>query len=1148
MKIIIKYYLRDIAASLLLLMFAMNSTAQERFTPFDDLPGLNKSYKPAFSDDFPSWAKMLYRTPVNYNDISNAFNEYMLLHPGEKNAVIRYFKLWSRAVESYVLADGSILLPDMGRYYQTLHETRAGGRRQASSPQTTNSDWTFLGPKETFWLNESGSPNAPGSCPWQVNVYSFDVAASDNNIIYCGTETGFVNKTTNKGIDWTLLAPDYYFGGSVTAVAVHPANPDEVYVAAGNQVHKSTDGGATWSPLLPAGGLFYADRLKLDQANPQKILAASANGLYISTDGGATWTQKWSAPVYDAEFKANDNSQVFALTRNAGKFSLISSADGGSTFQVQPSFPTNITESSGGLLAVTSANPDMMLAILLSANNTPYLLKGTNSGGTWSWVLQATGGTGSFGMNNGQGYFDLVLDTSPNNANTILVGTTTLYKSINGGSSFNAIGGYAGNYSIHPDIQDIRMLPSGETWVSTDGGMNLTLDNFSSAANYFVRVNGIIGSDMWGFDQGWNEDIVVGGRYHNGNTAIAGFYQPKALRMGGAESPTGWVLQGKSRHVAFNDLGNGWILPVTATAKPQGRFIFSKYPNMDEYGGRRGNMVFHPNYYGTVYLGEGNGFWKSTDMGVTWDLLYTFTGRVRYLQISYSNPGVVYADVVSTGLMKTTDGGLTWVSKPALTAAPYGNSNWKGKLFFAISPSDPNLIYACLQNGTWSADLGKVFRSSDGGDTWNDFSGSLQEYLKCMVIQPGPSGEEIVYLFTNAKNGKDAKVFYRKASMPDWASFARNYPSGTSVNLALPFFRDGKLRLAGNNGVWESPMLEPEFTPIVNPWVEKPFYDCMTDTLYFDDHSILNHAGASWHWDISPAPAWMENPDIRNPKVVLGNPGTYDISLTVTKNGNSYAKSIPAMVSATTCPSIYDCNNPAELPKDIWSLIYVDSEETGDPGYAVMSFDNNPSTIWHTAWSSGNAPFPHEIQIGLGQPYRISKFTYLTRQDSENGRIKDYKLYISTDSLDWGDPVKTGQFVNTSAPQTIVLDTAKAGRFFRLVALSEVNGNPWASAAEFTLVGCVDYPAGTVNSGKGSGLAAFPVPSSGIVNISLPGGADFRYSIVSASGIVVEQGTIGNNNGFHSFSLGNKTAGVYFIILTDTQGVTYRVRVIKKED
>ena len=367
------------------------------------------------------------------------------------------------------------------------------------------------------------------------------------------------------------------------------------------------------------------------------------------------------------------------------------------------------------------------------------------------------------------------------------------------------------------------------------------------------------------------------------------------------------------------------------------------------------------------------------------------------------------------------------------------------------------------------------------------------------------------------------------------------------VNLALPFFRDAKLRSAGNCGVWSSPMQETDFKPIVNPWVEKAHYDCMTDTLYFDDHSIMDHTGAAWHWSISPAPVWIENPDIRNPRVVLGNPGIYDVSLTVTQNGQAYTRSIPGMVTATTCPSIYDCNNPDVLPKSIWSLLYVDSEELNYPGYAVMSFDNDPSTIWHTAWSTGDVPYPHEIQIALGQEYWIYKFIYLTRQDGENGRIKDYELYISDDTLNWGIPVKTGQFVNTSAPQTVVLDSAKAGRFFRLKALSEVNGNPWASAAEFSLVGCVNYPAGTEKVPASNSLVAFPVPTDGCVNLSLPPGDRFNYRLVSSAGQVVEQGSIEHPSATYILSLANKHAGVYYFILTDKSGVTYRIKVLKKD-
>ncbi len=1139
-----KYFLKT-SLLLLICMPGKMAECQIQYTPYDNLPGICKSYKPSYEESFPYWAKLLYSFPVNFNEISKEYRQYNSLQRDEKTAVERYFKIWSKVIEPLSLEDGTIRLPDVDQYYRNLDEARKEPGHGSRAFSINASAWTFLGPKETFWLNESGAATPPSSCPWQANVYSFDVANSNNNIIYAGTETGYMNKTTDKGVNWQLAGQNYPFGGGITAVAVHPSNPGIVYAAAGKQVHKTTDGGITWTPMLLSGNLFYADRLKIDPLNPLKVVAASSDGLYISTDGGLTWVRKWTAPVYDIEFMPNDNSQVFGLTRANSKFSLIISADGGQTFQAQAAFPNTIPESSGGLLAMTPANPNMMLAILLSANNTPYLLKGTLTGSLWSWVLLATGSTSSFPMNNGQGYFDLAMEISPVNESSFFVGTTTLYKTVNGGTSFNAVGGYSGSFSIHPDIQDMKMLPNGDTWVSTDGGMNLSTDNFTLASNYFPRVNGLTGSDMWGFDQGWNEDILVGGRYHNGNTAISDFYQPKALRMGGAESPTGWVLQGKSRHVAFDDLGNGWILPQSAEGKPEGRFIFSKYPNMDEYGGRRSNLVLHPNYYGTLFLGEGTGFWKSTDMGVTWDLLYNFPARVRYLQISYSNPQVIYADIVGGGLCRSQDGGVTWTLKPSLTSPPYGTTAWKGKLFIAISPVDENLIYACLQNGTWSADIGKVLKSADGGDTWQDWTGTLSEYMKCMVVQPDSAGNDLVYLFTNATNGKTAKVFYRKAGFADWVSYNNNFPAGMTVNLALPFFRDGKLRVAGNGGVWESPMADTIYNPIVNPWIEKAHYDCIMDTLFFDDHSITDHSGVSWQWSITPAPSWIDNSSVRNPRVVLGNPGTYDVSLTVIKNGLSYSKTVSGMVDATNCPSIYNCDNPAEIPKDMWSLVYVDSEEHNYPGLAAMSFDDDPTTIWHTRWSTGTDPYPHQIQIGLHTRYKISKFTYLPRNDGENGRIKNYELYVSDDTLQWGTPVKTGFFVNTAAPQTVTLDTIKAGSYIRLVALSEVNGNPWASAAEFSLTGCVDWPAGVSSDAFRNELTAFPVPTSGVVEVTLPAGDRFHFKVVSSTGRLLGEGMIENSSGSWQFDLGKNSKGVYLFQLTNERDVTYRVKVVK---
>ena len=1129
---------------LLMCILFKPAVAQIQYTPYDNLPGIIKSYKPAYQNDYPAFAKMLYQYPVNYFDIKREFESYESSHKGIKSPEIRYYKIWQRAIEPFVQDDGSIELPDMDAYYKRLFQSQLNAENITGSK--SNSDWTFLGPKETFWLNESGSPQIPLACPWQVNVYSFDIAPTDSNIIFCGTETGFVNKTSDKGLNWELVAPNYFFGGAVTAVAIHPTNEDIVFVTAGNQVHKTTDGGSTWTPLLPVGGLFQTNRIKINPFNPNVIIAAAQTGVFKSSDGGTTWSSSMPLLTYDIEFKTDDADWVFVISKENGKFKVYMSGDGGTSFIPQLDFPTDITDVSGGMLAVTADNPDVMLAVMLSSDNTPYLYKGTLFGASWLWDLLATGQTAQFPMNNGQGYFDLILEISPIDESLIFAGTTTLFKSTNGGQQFSAVGGYSGNFAIHPDIQDFKILPGGETWVSTDGGFSITTDNFTNTNNYEARNNGLVGSDMWGFDQGWNEDIVVGGRYHNGNTAVTDFYQPKALRMGGAESPTGWVLQGKSRHVAFNDLGNGWILPPTAETEPEGRFIFSKYPNMDEYGGRRSNMVFHPNFYGTIYLGEGNGFWKSIDMGVTYDLLYDFNAKVRYLQISYSNPDVIYADVVGQGLYKSYDGGLNWESKPSLTSSQYGGSYWKGKLFFSISHYNENVIYACLQNGTWTSDIGEIYRSTDGGDTWEDWTGSLEEHTKCLVIQPASDDKDLVYLFTSARNGQSAKVFYRNEDMTDWEEFADNYPAGMVVNLALPFYRDSKLRVAGSGSIWESPMEETEYTPIINPWVEKSFYNCMTDTLYFDDHSIMNHDGVSWEWEITPEPEFINDAFIRNPKVVLGAPGTYNVNFKVTKNGEEFTKYLEDMITTTTCPSIEDCSNPAEVPKDVWELIYVDSEETNYPGLAIMSFDDDPSTIWHTRWSNGTDPYPHEIQVDMGETYKLFKFIYLNRQDGVNGRIKEYELYISEDSLAWGDPVYTGEFENTAAPQTLIFDEPIIGKFFRLVALSEVNGGPWSSAAEFDLVGCTDLTSGINTCARLEKITAFPVPTSGQITISLPESKELQYRIVSITGQVIDQGNIINVTNSRTFDLSEQTPGIYFIHLTDERGVNYRVKVIKK--
>ena len=1150
--------------SLFLILFIgtslVSTLAQNRYTPYDELPGINKIYKPAFQSSYSGWKEMLFKYPVNFIEIENDFNNYTTANPNEKSAIIRYYKIWKRAVEPFTTPTGEIILPDLNKLQQTLYEAQKNSTLLSKSASFTNSDWTFYGPKETFWRNKKNIPadrldpkGNPKQCPWQVNIYSLDVANSNENILFCGTETGFVNKSTNKGLTWSQVGRNYPFGRGIPAIVIHPKNPDTIYVSAGKQMHKSTDGGDTWTPLLAPDKKFNAHRLRINPDNNSQIIAAATDGLYISNNAGKTWQRKWSKPVYDVEFKPGKSSVIYGLSKNSsGKYQLVVSKNGGDSFVTDSSFPNSYNETSGGLLAVTPANPNVLYATLLAVENgkgVPFILKGTETAGTLNWVEtkkgEPDGGLGGF--SNGQGYFDLVLEVSPDDENLVFWGTCSLWKSTNGGVNYSGVGGYNGHFPIHPDIQDIKITRTGKTWVATDGGMNLSTDYFTDIANYTSRTKGIVGSDMWGFDQGWNEDIVVGGRYHNGNTALADFYGNKSLRMGGAESPTGWVIQGKSRHVAFNDLGNGWILPKTAESIAEGRFIFSKYPNMDEYGGRRSNLVHHPNYYGTIYVGEGNAIWETNDMGVSFNLLYQFPDKIRYFQISHKNPDVLYADIVGKGLYKSENGGKSWEQKPSLTDGSYGNAKWNGKLFFVISPYDENKIYACLQNGTWSADIGKVYRSENGGDSWVNWTGGVSEYTKCMVIQPTNNGKDLVYLFTSSKNGVQSKVYSRIEDQPNWNMFNTNYPAGIKVNLALPFYRDGKIRVGGNAGVWESPMAEPVFTPVVSQWVEKAEYNCMEDTLYFDDHSILNHTGASWEWEITPTPQYISSTTVRNPKVVLGNPGAYDVTLKVTQNGQTYSKTIPGMVTTTTCPSVDDCSNPAVLDKGEWSLIYTDSEETtGENGRATNAIDGNPATFWHSEWYYNTPAQPHEIHIDLGKEYLISNFTYLPRQNSRNGRIKDYELYISKDKTDWGTVVKKGAFESGSSPKKVSID-ATSGRYIKFKSLSEQNNNRFTTIAEIDFTGCIEDETNS-STNELSKINAYPVPATTKLTIDLPQNGksqNWNYRIVSSDGQVIKTDTFNGTASTHSFNLQNIKPGLYLLLLKNDANIIYRIKFIK---
>lgn len=136
------------------------------------------------------------------------------------------------------------------------------------------------------------------------------------------------------------------------------------------------------------------------------------------------------------------------------------------------------------------------------------------------------------------------------------------------------------------------------------------------------------------------------------------------------------------------------------------------------------------------------------------------------------------------------------------------------------------------------------------------------------------------------------------------------------------------------------------------------------------------------------------------------------------------------------------------IPQNTLAIHGFDSEETERINrLAINAIDGDPNTFWHTEWTSGNGPHhPHHIDIDLGALVNIGKMTYLPRTGN-NGRVKDYEVFLSQDGTNWGSPVASGQFPDDEAEHEVTFQITSA-RYVRLKASSAHDGLRYTSVNE----------------------------------------------------------------------------------------------------
>ncbi len=967
--------------------------------------------------ELPQWAQLMYSENPNVYQVSQAYQDYYRTHTFEKNYHTQYYKRWMRQNQYLIDELGFIYTPTQ---VQLQNEDALYFKKQ-NTLKTSN--WSIVGPITTY---QEGLAQGSG----QTNVYSFDQCAAQTNVCYCGTEPGEVYKSTNGGLNWTLISKTIDFGSGVTALEVHPLDPNIVIAGGDKGLFLSDDGGLTWTNTLPSTGL-NVNEIYILPSNPNLILAATDKGLYRSTDAAQNWTQLYTQKSYDIKQKPGSSQTLYMLKNNPSliRCEFFVSTDAGLTWTLQDAGWYNSTDPAridgGGRLAVSPADPEIVYAYLIGnskPNDYGYIgvYRSNNSGQSWGLPNGQVGGPystahpnlamGTPTWNYHQGFYNCALVANPNNANELLIGGLNLYRSSDGAGSFAAVSGYIGGpLSLHVDNQDFRVI-GNHTWVTTDGGIYHSTDFMTTQPDFYM--SGVHGSDYWGFDNGWNEDVLVGGLYHNGNLAYHENYGAgNFLELGGGEAPTGYVNPGDNKLTYYSDV-DGKRIPATLDGAIQNA-SFGINPNESYWAAESTELVFHPNCYSIAYTGKDHQLYRTSDKGASFELVQTFgsnaNARINYIEIASDNPQIIYLNqkAASGGigkLWKTTDGGLTWTQ----LTIPSGNSS---RMLLALNPANAQELWLAYPSG---ANGFKVYKTMNGGGSWTNLTNSLlnNESVQALGHIAGTDGG--IYVATN-------KAVYYRNNQTDFTLENNGLPLFTNGNILKPFYRDQKIRMATyGKGIYESNLVENPSEVIARITADKLSQTavCAIDSFYFDDYSFLSHQGANWQWTFptgSPSSSTL-----RNPAVYFQSPGQHLAILQVTDGtGQTDTDSLYVTLSMFNFqPGIQEDFQQEFLPQG-WSVVDHNGNGTWGLSTSAGGFGNSSQATFFNNYdidaqgSYDDLIMPIETGYLSQQPYLYFDVAY-ARWGS--GYSDSLQVVVSSDCFATEDVLyfKGGEILATS--------------------------------------------------------------------------------------------------------------------------------------
>ncbi|MEQ8811639.1 MAG: xyloglucanase precursor [Imperialibacter sp.] len=342
-------------------------------------------------------------------------------------------------------------------------------------------------------------PRNIGPAGMSGRVTAADVVQSNPDIIYLGTASGGLWKSTGGGTSWTPIFTKEK-AASIGSIAIYQKSPDIIWVGTGegnprnsqsmgNGVYRSLDAGQTWQHM----GLENTrtiHRIFVHPDDPNTVwVGAQGNawadspdrGVFKTTDGGKTWKKVLfvnnRTGIADLTIDPTNPNKLIAgmweyrrwpwFFKSGGEGSgIYVSVDGGENWTKRTS-DDGLPEGEIGktAIAIAPSNPNVVYALVETKKNALY--KSVDGGKKWNKVQDQDVGDRPFY------YWDLRVD--PKNENTLYNVYGIVKVSIDGGKTFETL---AGGDKVHVDHHMFYVLPTDASLMldGNDGGAYISRD------------------------------------------------------------------------------------------------------------------------------------------------------------------------------------------------------------------------------------------------------------------------------------------------------------------------------------------------------------------------------------------------------------------------------------------------------------------------------------------------------------------------------------------------------------------------------------------------------------------------------------------------------------------------------------------------